>query len=173
MEQKSIIINYLSTYNVKDLPKDEQLLIKEAEEATKKSYSPYSKYKVGAAVALENGEIVSGANQENSASPVSICAEQVTVAAALMRYPNSKISKIAITSSTDILLDDKNNAKSCNTCNGGDNGNPVSPCGMCRQFLSEIENRQNSKLKVILHNPKGKTFVFDSVDDLLPFSFSF
>ncbi|MGI6717973.1 MAG: cytidine deaminase [Bacteroidales bacterium] len=171
MEHKSIQINYYSTNNIKDLSEDDQLLINEAVKATKKSYAPYSKYNVGAAVALINGDIVSGANQENASSPVSICAEQVTVSAALMKYPNTKITKIAITASTDF----SDNTNNCNTTTESekDNGNPVSPCGMCRQFLSEIQNRQKSNIKIILHNPKGKTFVFDSVEDLLPLSFSF
>lgn len=147
------------TYNVydklTDLPKDEQELVDRAISATEASYSPYSKFRVGAAVQMETGEIITGCNIENNVYPLGLCAERVAVFSALSKYPNQKIYKIAIAASTDQFQFDK----------------PVSPCGSCRQVLVEFETRQNKDIKIILHG-NDQIYVVDSASSLLPLTFN-
>ena len=61
--------------NESELNESDRLLIEEAKKASQRSYAPYSKFHVGAAVLLENGEVIQGNNQENAAYPAGICAE--------------------------------------------------------------------------------------------------
>ena len=78
----------------KDLTNDIIQLMKAAEKAQKKAYAPYSKFMVGAALRLENGEIITGSNQENAAYPSGICAERTAIFYAGSQYPNQKILQI-------------------------------------------------------------------------------
>lgn len=137
-----------------DCPIDCQNLIKEAIEAMRKAYAPYSKFKVGAAVLLDNGVFVRGNNQENASFPVGSCAEKVAVHYAGATYPEAKIVAIAIVAA---------NAE-------GILPYPISPCGLCRQVLLESEKHANSDIKVILHGEK-LTQVISSSRLLLPLSF--
>ena len=74
----------------------EKKLIDAAREATHRSYAPYSRFCVGASIALDNGEIVPGSNQENAAFPSSLCAERTAAYYAHATYPASKFAEIAI-----------------------------------------------------------------------------
>lgn len=147
------------TYNVydtlTDLPTDEQELVERATSATENSYSPYSEFKVGAAVQMETGEIITGCNIENNVYPLGLCAERVSVFSALSKYPDQKICKIAIAASTDKFQLDK----------------PVSPCGSCRQVLVEFESNQNKSIKIILYS-SDKIYTIDSASALLPLTFN-
>lgn len=136
------------------LPAEEQALLKKAEEATASSYAPYSHFNVGAAVLLENGEVVSGSNQENTAYPSGLCAERVAMFYANARYPNVKIKAIAVSS----------------TIEGKLNEAPVYPCGGCRQALMESELRQDSPIKVLMAGSKRVQEVA-GISSLLPLSF--
>lgn len=136
---------------------DEQLqrLVAQAKENTKLSYSPYSHYKVGAALLLEDGLVVNGANQENAAYPSGLCAERTALFYANANYPTTAPVALAI---------------ACWT--GGDfTEQPGSPCGNCRQALLETEVRFGKPIKIILYG-KECIHVVESVKDLIPLAFT-
>ena len=155
MEKKTINITYKSYPNKTTLDEMDQLLISKAEEVLKNAYAVYSQFQVGAALLLENGEIITGNNQENIAFPSSLCAERVALYYCKANYPDVKVVKIAITAnaSSEKLVE------------------PVTPCGACRQVMSEYERIQNSNIEMILKGEVGEVFVFDSVTELLPLAF--
>lgn len=129
--------------------------MQKAIEATNTSYSPYSNFRVGASVLLENGIFVSGSNQENAAFPSGLCAERVAIWKASTEYPDVRMLKLAITANTELRKVDK----------------PVGPCGACRQSMLEYEVKQESPIKVFFMGETGKVVEVDSVVSLLPFSF--
>lgn len=137
-----------------ELPEDEKKLILAAKDAAKKAYAPYSNFYVGAALLLDNGEVVSGNNQENAAYPSGLCAERVTLFYANAKWPDSSIIKIAIAA---------RNSK-------GFISDPIAPCGSCRQVLLESENRFGKPIRILLYGAE-ETAVIGSAGDLLPLSF--
>ena len=141
--------------NISELSEDDNMLMNRAIEARKKAYAPYSKFNVGAALLLDNGEIVLGNNQESAAYPSGMCAERVAVWKAGSTYPNLKIKKLAISASSTITKVNK----------------PVGPCGACRQTLSEYEINQKEPFKVIFMGEEGEVVATESLLSLLPFSF--
>lgn len=141
--------------NVSELSTDDQMLMNNAIDARKKAYAPYSKFYVGAALLLENGEIVTGNNQENAAYPSGMCAERVAVWKAGSAYPGIKIKKLAISASSTITTVDR----------------PIGPCGACRQTLSEFEINQKEPFPVIFMGEVGEVVKTKSLLSLLPFSF--
>ncbi len=149
-------ISYTEYASGKELTPEEAQLLKEAEKATQGSYSPYSHFAVGAAVLLENGEIIRGSNQENAAYPVGLCAERVALFYASHKYPDVAVKAIAITAKSEI-----HSVK-----------DPIKPCGSCRQVMAETEYRSGKKMKIILKGETDKVIVFEGTDNLLPFSFS-
>ena len=141
--------------NVSELPVEDRILMDKAIDARKNAYAPYSKFNVGAALLLDNGEIVLGSNQENAAYPSGMCAERVAIWKAGSTFPGVKIKKLAITASSTITKVDK----------------PVGPCGACRQTLSEFEINQKSPFDVIFMGEVGEVVKTASLLSLLPFSF--
>ena len=156
MTKKSILLEYHIVENVSLLPQDEVMLVREAVAMTRNAYAPYSEFSVGAAILLENGEVVKGSNQENGAYPSGLCAERVAAFAASADYPGVPMKKIAICAGSDLLNADE----------------PVSPCGACRQVLLEYETLQQRNLKILLVKENGKILVVNRVEDLLPLSFT-
>ncbi|MDE5942341.1 MAG: cytidine deaminase [Muribaculaceae bacterium] len=139
-----------------ELSADEQKLVDEAREATERSYAPYSNFRVGAAIELDNGVRVTGANQENVAFPSGTCAERSACFYAHARYPEAKFKKIAIAArGTD----------------GEFVAEPVAPCGACRQALLEYETLAQGPVEVLLVG-KEKIYRLPSVASTLPFAFS-
>ena len=138
-----------------ELSSGDAMLMKKAIEARQTAYAPYSKFHVGAALLLENGEIILGNNQESAAYPSGMCAERVAVWKAGSSFPEVKIHALAISASSLIATVDK----------------PVGPCGACRQTLSEYEINQKTPFKVIFMGEIGETVVTESLLSLLPFSF--
>ncbi len=132
-------------------------LLDAALDACSLSYAPYSKFYVGAAILLENGTILKGANQENGSYPLCNCAEQVVLNFANMSNPGSCIKAMAVTVQSEFLS----------------NENPVPPCGACRQIISEQEHRQGEPMKLYLMGKAGLIYIFDGIGPLLPLSFSF
>ena len=155
MEEKEIKITCKEYNSICDLPNGFKILLEKAIEATKSSYAPYSNFNVGAAVLMGNGEIVTGSNQENAASPSGLCAERVALFAAHHNYPSSPVKAIAII--------------------GSQNGTPTSdltyPCAACIQVMVESQKRSGTPVAVIVGSA-GKIQVMESVDAILPFSFS-
>jgi cytidine deaminase len=133
-----------------------QTLIEEAKAQTQKAYAPYSNFKVGCAVLLENGVIIGGNNQENAAYPSGLCAERVAVFYAKSQYPDTAVSAIAIAAFH----------------NGNFTAEPVNPCGACLQTLLETEKRQKTPIKLILFG-QNNTQIINGIKDCLPISFNF
>jgi len=134
---------------------EKELLFK-AKDAVSNAYAPYSNFKVGAAVLLDNNLIVCGNNQENATYPNGLCAERVALFNASSNYPENEILAIALT----IDFSDK-----------GIN-EPVFPCGGCRQSILEYEDRWNNDIKLYIIGPSNEVVVINSVKDILPFAFS-
>jgi cytidine deaminase len=141
--------------SIDELSKVEKSLMDKAFEAKETAYAPYSKFKVGAALLLENGTIVSGSNQENAAYPSGMCAERVAIWKASSDFPSQKIIAIALTASSSSQITKE----------------PVAPCGGCRQALLEYELNQKSKIKVFFMGEVGKVIKTNSILDLLPIAF--
>lgn len=152
MRKKKIEINYLEFDDMKELPEQDQQLLMHAREAGKNAYAPYSEFRVGAAVLLENGEVFKGNNQENAAYPSGLCAERIALFYAASSHPGVAVKAIAVSGF--------NNPDSA----------IVKPCGACCQVLSEYENMAKFPIKVILEGSKGVEII-EGVDNLLPFGF--
>lgn len=152
MKNQKLEINY-SIATLSELNTKEQALIAKAKQMRENSYSPYSKFSVGAAVLCEDDEIIGGANQENSAYPSGICAERAAIFAAGSQKKN--IISLAIAA--------KNQDNKQST---------AFPCGACRQVILECEKLQTKKpitIFIVLQN--NDIMIFDGIDCLLPFSF--
>ena len=155
MQEKDINISFKEYDSLYELPSEYRNLLEKAIEATKSSYAPYSNFNVGAAVQLENGEIVTGSNQENAASPSGLCAERVALFAAHHNYPSIPVKTLAVIGSQ----------------NGEITQELTYPCAACLQVLLESQKRAGAPITVIIGSA-GKVQVIQSVDALLPFSFS-
>lgn len=147
-----------------ELSEADQTLIEAAKEATRRSYAPYSKFHVGAAIRMADGSIATGSNQENAAFPSSLCAERTAAYHASSANPGMAMKKIAIAAWTklnrpDGLPHDEYFQES-----------PISPCGACRQALIEYEALYGP-IEVILYG-REKTYVLPSVASLLPLCFT-
>ncbi len=129
-------------------------LVEAARKATETSYSPYSHFQVGAALRLQDGEIICGSNQENASYPVGCCAERTALFWCGANRPGVVISAIAIAAQTK----------------GHFPPTPITPCGMCRQALLEVEHKQGSPIRVLLYGEDG-THCIDSIKALMPLSF--
>ena len=141
--------------SVEELPQEVQSLMQQAKEIRKKAYAPYSKFRVGVALLLDNGKIVLGSNQENAAYPSGLCAERVTIFQAGAIYSDAKILKLAISAASD--------TNKTNT--------PIPPCGACRQSISEYEFKQNTPIEIYFMGESGEVYMSDSIKNLLPLSF--
>ena len=130
-------------------------LLRSAREVTAKAYAPYSHFHVGAVAKFTNGETIAGTNQENASYPVGLCAERALLASAAMFQTNIPISSMAI------AYENKN----------GESDHPVSPCGMCRQYIAEYETRMNNPIRLILSGMKGPVYIVSTASALLPLSF--
>lgn len=138
-----------------ELPRDVQDLMEQAIEAREKSYSPYSKFKVGAAILLENGEVVTGSNQENASYPAGLCAERTAIFYTGAKYPGVKILRMALTARSE------NHRVEV----------PTPPCGSCRQAIAEYEVKQEQPIEIFFMGEKGKVVKAKSISDLLPLIF--
>lgn len=152
---KSIIIDYQEYESVDELSCEDGVLMRRAIEAAEGAYAPYSGFHVGAALRLQDATIVVGNNQENAAYPSGLCAERTAVFAASAQYPACRdYEALAIVGRND----------TGHLCE-------ASPCGACRQVLSEYEQRQGHPMRVLCYLDGGRVRVFPNVESLLPFSF--
>ena len=154
MTDKQLTIDYKEYASELELDPKDQELAKAAREAIKGSYSPYSKFQVGAALRLADGTIVKGANQENAAYPAGLCAERVAMFAASANYPDVPFDTLAIVASDHGVFCD----------------NPATPCGNCRQVMAEYQSKYGRPFSIILIG-RTKVLKFSKVDDVLPFIF--
>ncbi len=144
----------IAVYPLDECSDLEKKLIAAAKHATEKAYTPYSNFKVGAALLLENGEIITGNNQENAAYPSGLCAERVAIFYANSIYPDQKVVAIAIAA----------------YANNKFTKDAITPCGGCRQVLLEAENRFGTPMRILMCSEES-VYVVNSIKDLLPLSF--
>ncbi|MCA0133573.1 cytidine deaminase [Winogradskyella alexanderae] len=147
------ILQVFDSYNA--LPKDVQSLMSHAVKVREKAYAPYSKFKVGAAILLDNDEVITGSNQENASYPSGLCAERTAIYYAGANFPDAKILKIALTASSENKVTDK----------------PIPPCGACRQAIAEYEIKQDHHIEIYFMGATGKVAKSNSLVNLLPFLF--
>ena len=137
------------------VPADINDLMQQAIAVRKKAYAPYSKFRVGAALLLDNGQVVLGSNQENAAYPSGLCAERVAIFHAGSVFPEAKIIKMAITAASDT----------------NPTLSPIPPCGSCRQSIAEYEIKQNTPIEIYFMGEIGAIYKSDSLKNLLPLLF--
>ena len=137
-----------------ELSEEDRKLVEAAKDATNGSYAPYSKFHVGAAVRLQDGTIVVGANQENAAYPSGLCAERTALFAAGAQYPDKPVVALAIAARKGRRYLTQ----------------PVSPCGACRQVISGVEERFGVPIRILLYSTEG-VLVSEGISPLLPLRF--
>lgn len=155
MKEKEFSFKY-KVLSIGELSADLQHLVEESRRAVKGSYAPYSKFSVGAAVLLEDGTVVLGSNQENVAYPSGLCAERTAMFSANANYPDKAPVALAISAWTE----------------GAWRKEPITPCGACRQVLSETEQRFGKDIKLLLCGSED-VVVIERVKDLIPLAFDF
>lgn len=155
MKKIAITTEFTVFDTIKDLTEEIQNLMNMAEKVRKNAYAPYSKFRVGVALLLDNNQIVLGSNQENAAYPSGLCAERVAIFQAGSIYPEAKILKMAITAASDT-----NKTTS-----------PIPPCGSCRQSIAEYEIKQEIPIEIYFMGEIGAIYKSDSLKNLLPFMF--
>ena len=131
-------------------------LLNKAKLVTSDAYAPYSRFRVGAAARLDNGQVVTGTNQENASFPAGICAERVLMSTAASLFPGVAIETLAVSYFNE----------------NGPSDNPISPCGICRQSLQEFEQRTGKPVRLLLGGQKGPVYVIPQAGLLLPFAFT-
>lgn len=149
------VVAMITEYRPEELPARYQDIVDAAKAATGRAYAPYSKFHVGAAIRLENGEIVCGSNQENAAFSVTECGERSACFYAASQYPGVAFKQIAIAAFTA----------------GAFQKQPISPCGICRQALLEYETLHKGDIEVILYGSEA-VYVLPNVKSLLPLCFT-
>jgi cytidine deaminase len=142
----------ICSYN--ELTEEQKVVVDAARDATLRSYAPYSHYSVGAAAALDNGEIVSGSNQENAAYPSGLCAERTTLFYAGSRFPEARVLRLAITARSNGELTEE----------------MCAPCGACRQVILETEERGGQPIEILMCS-RDKFYIAEGIRTLLPFAF--
>ncbi len=154
MTNKEIKISYMEYDSIEQMNPEDRELAQAAINATKHSYAPYSKFNVGAAVMLEDGEIITGSNQENAAYPSGLCAERTAMFYASANRPDKAMTKIAVAAGQE--------GKLCDS--------PATPCGACRQVMAQYQTKGGRNMEIILVGGR-KVWKFEKVDDILPFIF--
>lgn len=147
-----------------ELTDQDRKLVEKAKQMTRASFAPYSKFHVGAAILLDNGEIIGGANQENAAFSSGTCAERSACFYAAARFPGVPFRKIAVAAWTRLHHSDQTPDHLCFQ------KSPISPCGPCRQALLEYETL-HGPIQVILFGA-DKIYILPSIASLLPLSFT-
>lgn len=155
MKEININTSFTVYSSAAELPEDVQRLMQHAVAIRKKAYAPYSKFRVGTALLLDNGQIVLGSNQENAAYPSGLCAERVAIFQSGAIYPEAKILKLAVTAASDT----------------NPTLAPIPPCGACRQSISEYEFKQNTPIEIYFMGESGEVYKSNSIANLLPLSF--
>ncbi len=154
MKEEKIEIKYFVADSIDELSTDDYFLVAKAREASNRAWAPYSLFRVGAALQLANGEIITGNNQENAAYPSGLCAERVALFAANALYDDQPVKTIAITAFNSRGLVRE----------------AVKPCGSCRQALMESEKRFEHPIRIILDGA-DEILIIEGVSKLLPLSF--
>ncbi len=155
MQRDKIVIDYTIFNGIDELTGSDRQLMEAAIAAREQAYAPYSGFRVGAAILLDNDEVVIGNNQENASYPSGLCAERVAVYQAGALFPGVGMLAIAISAASERIKVDR----------------PAAPCGNCRQAIAEYEQRQVKGIRIIMAGATGDVFICHSIGDLLPFAF--
>ena len=156
MNKKVLSVEWEVYDRKEDLPTSDAQLLDAAFEAVQHAYAPYSGFSVGAALQLEDGEVIKGNNQENAAYPSGLCAERIAFFWAGANYPGKKIKAVAITAFSQKVSTD----------------HPITPCGACRQSMLEYEMNQGENITIIMQGSTGKIYRMEGVKNLLPLYFN-
>ncbi|WP_299246860.1 cytidine deaminase [uncultured Aquimarina sp.] len=141
--------------SLEELPQDIQDLMQQSFDVRDKAYAPYSEFLVGAALLLENQEVVLGNNQENACYPSGLCAERVAIFAAGANFPGVPIVRMALSAKSlkhQLIT-------------------PTPPCGACRQSIAEYELNQEKPIEIYFMGETGKVVKSYSLANLLPLIF--
>lgn len=139
-----------------ELSERDRQLIDLAKQTTQQSYAPYSQFHVGVATLLDDGTIVTGANQENVAYPSGLCAERTALFYAGSTHPDKAVVALAIAAYTK----------------GEFTSTPIAPCGACRQVMLEVEQRHRCPIRILLYGTEGIYLIEGGVSELLPLTFN-
>ncbi len=156
MNKQRVALEYEVHNNFSELNSNEIELLKVAYEAANNAYAPYSQFNVGAALLLDNGEIILGNNQENGAYPSGLCAERVAFFWKGANRKEQKIVMMAIRAFSPIV----------------DTSHPITPCGSCRQVMLEYELNQDLPITVLMQGKTGAIYKMEGVKNLLPLYFN-
>jgi cytidine deaminase len=156
MNAKDVHISYQQYDSAAELSRSDALLLEAARNATGQSYAPYSRFHVGAAALLPGGHVVTGSNQENASFPAGICAERVLLSVMASLHPGEPILSMAIS-----YINEQ-----------GASIVPITPCGICRQSLSEYQSRTGQPIRLIMGGQEGPVWVIEDAGALLPLAFS-
>lgn len=155
MKKITLETNLTIYEDLNQLPQEIQSLMIVAKNVRSKAYAPYSKFTVGAALLLENGEVIEGSNQENASYPSGLCAERTAIYYAGAKFPDQKILALAIT------------AGAINS----QNDQPIPPCGACRQAIAEYELKQKYPIALYFMGVEGEIVHSHSLENILPLIF--
>ena len=153
--EREIKITFEAIPNYEALDQTEKKLFDAASKIRDKAYAAYSHFHVGCAILLENGEIITGSNQENAAYPSGLCAERTTIFWTAANFPDVKIKKLFVIGAPKDAV----------------SSTPIPPCGACRQSILEYEAKQKDGIEIYFASLDGEIFKTESIRDLLPFSF--
>ncbi|WP_158962613.1 cytidine deaminase [Myroides fluvii] len=155
MKKVEVVTTFIEYESIRELAQQDQELMEQAIAVRKNAYAPYSQFRVGAALLLEDGTFVLGSNQENAAFPSGLCAERTAIFQAGALHPNKRILKIAISASSDLKV----------------TNHPIPPCGACRQSILEYEVKQAQPIEMFFMGAEGMVCYSPSLLNLLPFHF--
>ena len=153
--EKKLTLTYRQVDHWNKLDENDCQLVENAFSAMENAYAPYSNFRVGAALLMDDGIVIKGSNQENIAYPSGLCAERVALFHAGANYPDKKVDTLCIVAKGDLV----------------DVETILSPCGGCRQVMVETEKRQEQAYRVILVSQNNETIIFSSASSLLPLAF--
>ncbi|PWH82233.1 cytidine deaminase [Brumimicrobium oceani] len=153
--KKEFKFSYHHLASVEELNEDQKKALDGAEKATQKAYAPYSHFKVGASLLLNDDTLVLGSNQENKAYPTGLCAERVALFSYGAQQKDQGIKILAIACAGELINPDEF----------------FTPCGGCRQAMAEYTEIQGKPFEIIMKNGDGSILVFEGVHQLLPFIF--
>jgi cytidine deaminase len=156
MKEELLLLTYTVFKTTSELSDEDAKLVEKARSQTSLAYAPYSNFHVSAIALMENGEMVTGTNQENASYPVAICAERVLLGTVANLFPGMPVKTIALSYNSDLVKCDY----------------PISPCGMCRQALAEYESRLNKPIRLLMTGQTGEVFLINVASQLLPLAFS-
>lgn len=156
MEWISEEFRYKKYQSIEELTAKDQELMLAAIAQLDNAYAPYSGFHVGAAVRLKDDSVFLGSNQENASYPLCMCGERVALYNAAVYRRDIPVESLAITvrSKQKIITQ------------------PVSPCGACRQVISEYESRHQHPIRIMLKSDSPEILELRSVSDILPLGFN-